>query len=220
MVALDKVYPGILASKTLPKMKPHERDSFLSRCRNWYIIACSQILKRIDVLDPIFVALKDVNHEQILKNRAEVTSAPILFRKLPRLVPDADVQIIDRQWRSILVEEVKKGGWENKSIVEFWKHMRGVSSYKELSTLMLKITALPQSTAEVERTFSKLNNNKTKLWNRLSVKTLESLIKTCERFPSSFEMTPSLRKLYSNARSSYFSKYSESEENNVIGEAK
>lgn len=31
---LDKVYPGILASETLPKLKPHERESFLSRCRN------------------------------------------------------------------------------------------------------------------------------------------------------------------------------------------
>ena len=111
---LDKVYPGILASETLPKMKPHERESFLSRCRDWYKIACCQILKRIDLLDPIFAALKDVNHELILKDKAEVTSAAVLFRKLPRLLPDADVQIIDRQWRSILVdEEVKKGGWEN-----------------------------------------------------------------------------------------------------------
>ena len=119
----------------------------------------------------------------------------------------------------LIDEEVKKGGWENTSIVEFWKNMRGVPSYKELSTFMLKLTALPQSTAEVERTFSKLNNNKTKLRNKPSVNTLESVIKTCERFPSNFAMTPSLHRLYSNARSRYFSKYSGNEENGILGEA-
>ena len=100
--------------------------------------------------------------------------------------------------------------------MEFWKNMRGVPSYKELSTFMLKLTALPQSTAEVERTFSKLNNNKTKLRNKLSVKTLESIIKTCERFPSNFVIVPSLRRLYSNARSRYFAKYANNENNCVL----
>lgn len=33
---LDKVYPGIFASETLPKMRPHERESFLLQCRDWY----------------------------------------------------------------------------------------------------------------------------------------------------------------------------------------
>ncbi|KAK4319067.1 hypothetical protein Pmani_009961 [Petrolisthes manimaculis] len=198
---LDQVYPGILANETLKKMKPHEKDSFLSRCRDWYKIACSQILKRIDLLDPVFLAMKDVNHQLILKDKAIVSSAAVLFHKLPRLLPDVDVQSIDRQWRSILVdEEVKKGAWENHSVVEFWNPMRAVPSYKEVSTFMLKIMALPQSTAEVERTFSKLNNNKTKLRNKLSVSTLESIIKTSERFQSSFAMTPSLVKLYSGAR--------------------
>ena len=73
-------------------------------------------------MDPVFAALKDVNHEYILKDKVEVNSAGVLFRRLPRLLPDANVQIIDRQWRSILVdEEVKKGGWESKSIEEFGK---------------------------------------------------------------------------------------------------
>ena len=216
---LDKVYPGILASETLTKMKPHEKESFLSRCRDWYKTACCQILKRIDVLDPVFMALKDVNHEVILKDKADVRPADVLLRKLPRLLPGVDVQTIDRQWRAILVnEEVRKGAWENRSIVEFWKHLKGVPSYQETATFMLKLTALPQSTAEVERTFSKLNNNKTKLRNKLSVKTLEAILKTSERFPSNFVMTPSLIKLYSNARTRYFAKYTESETNNILAD--
>ena len=68
-----------------------ERESFLSRCRDWYKTACCEILKRTDVLDPVFAALKDVNHGLVMKDKAEMTSAAVLFRKLPRLLPDADV---------------------------------------------------------------------------------------------------------------------------------
>jgi len=50
------------------------------------------------------------------------------------------------------------------------------------------ITALLESTAEVERTFSRLNNNKNKLSNRLAVCTLEAIIKSSENFPGGFEV--------------------------------
>jgi len=50
------------------------------------------------------------------------------------------------------------------------------------------ITALPQSTDEVERIFSRLNNNKNKLRDCLAVCTLEAIIKSSEKFPSDFEV--------------------------------
>jgi len=48
------------------------------------------------------------------------------------------------------------------------------------------ITALPQSTAEVERTFSHLNNNKNKLRDCLAGCTLEAVIQFNENFPGDF----------------------------------
>ena len=68
---------------------------------------------------------------------------------------------------------------------------------------MLEIIALPQSTAEVERTFSKVNANKTKLRNALSVYTLQGILQTSEYFPANFEMNERLKVLHRNARSSY-----------------
>lgn len=102
----DQVYPDILVSDTLTKMKPHEKERFLSRCRDWYKTACCQMMKRIDLLDPVLAGVKDVNHEMILKDKADLGSAAVLFRKLPRLLPDVDVQTIDGQWRSILVDGI------------------------------------------------------------------------------------------------------------------
>ena len=70
------------------------------------------------------------------------------------------------------------------------------------------ITALPQSTAEVERTFFHLNNNKNKLSDFLAVCTLEAIIKSSENFPGDFER---LTHLHGKARKIYFEKFENSE---------
>lgn len=48
---------------------------------------------------------------------------------------------------------------------------------------MLKVIALSQSIAAVERTFLQLNNNKTVLRNALATNTLEAIKKTFNYFP-------------------------------------
>ena len=47
---------------------------------------------------------------------------------------------------------------------------------------MLEVTALPQSTAAVERTFSKISNSKTKFRNALSVRTVEQSLEQAIAF--------------------------------------
>jgi len=68
------------------------------------------------------------------------------------------------------------------------------------------INALPQSTAEVEITFSRSNNNKNKLRNRLAVCTSEAIIKSSENFPGDFEVSERLMHLHGKARKIYFEK--------------
>ena len=153
-------------------MKPHERESFLVRCRDWYRTAVKQIALRIDISDPVLRALIDVDHQIILNGKASPDSAGVLFLRLPCLqLPECSVQNIDRQWRSLLVDpDIKSGSnWESKSPYELWGHMKRTSAYQQVAAFMLQVTALPQSTAAAERCFSKLNNNKTKLRNALSV---------------------------------------------------
>ena len=40
---LHEVYPGYCAQETIKLMRPHEKESFLARCREWYIEALQQI---------------------------------------------------------------------------------------------------------------------------------------------------------------------------------
>ena len=80
---------------------------------------------------------------------------------------------------------------------------------------MLEITALPQSTAEVECTFSKVNNNKTKLQNALAVRTLEAIIKSNQAYPTNFEVNERLTNLLSKARKCYMERYTAQDRSNV-----
>ena len=67
--------------------------------------------------------------------------------------------------------------------MEFWEGMVVCPEYETLGKFITQVMGLPQSTAEVKRTFSKVNANKTKLRNCLSVRTLEGILKTAENFP-------------------------------------
>ena len=93
--------------------------------------------------------------------------------------------------------------------------MLEVPEYQGLARFMLEVTALPQSTAEVERTFSKVNNNKTKLQNALAVRTLEAIIKSGEAYPTNFEVNERLTNLHSEARKRYMEQYTEQDWSNV-----
>ena len=74
---------------------------------------------------------------------------------------------------------------------------------------MLEVIALPQSTAEVERTFSKVNGNKTKLRSRLAVQTMEAMLKCSNTFPSLFKVDRRMVNLHGEARRNYMAKYTD-----------
>ena len=61
----------------------------------------------------------------------------------------------------LIDNSVANGGWETKEVIELWQSMGVAMEYQALANFILEIMALPQSTAEVERTFSEVNNNKT-----------------------------------------------------------
>lgn len=101
---LGKVYPGVMATETMKLTVSHERESFLSRCRDWCKEAVRLILQRIDLSDPVLNALKYVNHVKIMDGSADVRSGAILAKGFLR-ISLSKVQTIDRQWRSVLIDD-------------------------------------------------------------------------------------------------------------------
>ena len=185
-IPLSEMYPGTLASETIKIMLPHKK-SFLSRCRDWYKEAVRQVQSRIDIDYPILAAIQNIHQLAIIEGTAALDAAASVFANLPTLCK-ASLQTVDRRWRSLLVgDAVRNGGWEQKSIEIFWKSISEIDTYKDFGLFMLKVTALPQSTAAVERAFSKISNNKTKLLNALSVRTVEAIVRTSDYFSTNFD---------------------------------
>ncbi len=49
-----------------------------------------------------------------MKGKAKLSSAGVLAMKLPMLRGDSSLQVIDRQWRSLVHDDaVKSGGWRS-----------------------------------------------------------------------------------------------------------
>ena len=188
----------------------------MKRCRDWYREAVCQIMKHIDISDPALNAMEDIGPSTIPSSNASQAAAGIRARQLPRLKGATSLQEIDRQWRSIMIDDiVTEGPWENASVVEFWKGMQALSEYRDLALFMLQIIALLQSTAAVEHTFLKINNNKTKLRNSFAISTIKSIVKASEKFKEPFEIDERLFHLHSKARNSYMQKYTETDRINV-----
>ena len=62
----EKIYPGISATNTLLNMRPCQRGTFLTRCRDWYREAIKQIFMRVDLSDPVLLAMVSLDHQKVM----------------------------------------------------------------------------------------------------------------------------------------------------------
>ena len=125
---LNSIYPGILAHETVKAMVPHEKGSFPSRCRNWYREAVRQILNRIDLTDPVLKALQSIHPAFITDKKAAMGAAGTLASKLPRLA-QSNIQTIDRQWRSLLLDlSILNGGLKDSNTISFWQSKSNIEA--------------------------------------------------------------------------------------------
>ena len=136
--------------------------------------AISQIYRRINLNDPVLSVLPHLDQRSIIRRVASISAIPTLAGNLPAIVCSLDVTALrlDRKWRSLLVDNnIISDKHEGVRFEDFCQSLTKVDRYRSLARFVLEISSFPQSTAAVERTFSKLNLNKTKIRSRLSVNT-------------------------------------------------
>ena len=150
-----------------------------------------QVKKRVNHKDKTSKALEDLDPKVAVNGTIE-TNSPLSSR-FSKLLGKSQSEIestrdtLENQWLSLpdSKEEIilKSGGEELVSSPSyFWKLLLdvknpdGTPKFFELSNFMLNLCALPHSRGSAERQFSQLTNIKTKLRNRLEVKTVVSLM--------------------------------------------
>ncbi|RXM28392.1 hypothetical protein EOD39_9831 [Acipenser ruthenus] len=111
--------------------------------------------------------------EALRHTKKPITELAEMFMTSPE-----EINQIEIQWRNIHhiqwehVDNTEKFWCE----VESYRDATGDKPFKELCNLALTILTLPHSNAQVERVFSQLNVVKTKLRNRLSLLTVNSIL--------------------------------------------
>lgn len=139
-----------------------------------YDFSDNSILKKISIFDP-----KKTMNATI---RCKVPSLEEIIELLPRCVGDLDRQAIDNEWRSICHFQFEDDIITTVDVDIFWgkilkfQNENNVPLFQNLARFVLNILSLPHSNADCERLFSKVNNIKTKLRNRLKTDTTEKIL--------------------------------------------
>ena len=188
---LNQIYLGAeihcLLQRTEYVQDPNMIKNFMSNCRNFLVVSCQQIKKRLPLASKNIEMCKIFKVKNFLNTNSR-TSFPTLsdfIAEFPRL-NILNIQDIDDEWRNVdridIPENIK--GMTNAEFffisISKLKDNLEHFCFSNISNLALKVLSLPTSNVEVERLFSKVNLCKTKSRNKMNVETLTSLIITSE----------------------------------------
>lgn len=177
-VPIEKVYLGPKVSATLNEnilITEFEKKQFRLNCLSFYTEAAHQIFKRFPFNSKEVEILKLVSFIDP-KNIESTETIGHLGSMFPRSITDSN--ILDREFRALKTSEFDF----SLEAVQFWKSVctskkgDGTPLFSELPKLISILLTLPHSSACVERQFSLINLNKTKLRNRLSSETLSGIL--------------------------------------------
>lgn len=155
-----------------------EKNTIRTSYLVFLVEAASQIYKRFPFQSLQMRTLKKLQFMDP-KNIDKISSISTVFSNFKDIMRDEiDVNILDQEYRLLRNSTISK----QQSILDFWKAVAlettgdGDKLYKNLNKFVSTILVLPHSSAAVERIFSVINNNKTKIRNRLSTETLNGIL--------------------------------------------
>ncbi|GFN80995.1 proteinral transcription factor ii-i repeat domain-containing protein 2 [Plakobranchus ocellatus] len=145
-------------------------------CKKFLVELCVQMKKRFSFNEEgVISQLKILDPDSAAQSPTSIVPLAVHF---PNIVPDTSLNDIDDQWRSFRVN-AKNLHIPSSSIPQYWFKLReikdglGNCKYDILSDFMVTLTALPHSSACVERIFSLMNSIKTKCSNSLRAETVK-----------------------------------------------
>ncbi|CAH1111420.1 unnamed protein product [Psylliodes chrysocephalus] len=173
---------GSVTNKT-HNLNAEELQNFRTRCLDFLIESYAQIYKRFNAKSTSMKILKDlsiISPEQVISKKHNTIAS--LGMHFPNLVLANQLNELDREWRQL--RNIDINDLKNLNISEFWSKISEMKCGDEsfmfptLCEFIFNIMCLPHSSATVERTFSTINLNKTKIRNKLSTETLSGILHT------------------------------------------
>lgn len=204
---MQQIYVGgmvpnlIRRKREIGELEEEQLKNFYLKCKEFYIEAAKQILKRFPFDDKdrqALKCLKMLNPKAILdpEIKKKFPSIADLHYFFPKICPN-NITELDREWRMLRNVDFSLDQNKTPDIIDFWKHVQKLRNGDESQTfptlceLVKKLLCLPHSSAAVERLFSAINIMKTKLRNRISTTTIKGVLHTKSEITDcySFEAT-------------------------------
>lgn len=180
----DQVYLGIYAKDIISKTKLNhfELNEIIENCVNFYVELCRQIKNRFD-FNSNLKCLKIINPNNFINGDYSNNSVFEILKEFPNFVEETEKQDLDSEFRELNFLNFNEI-FENKEIdlYNFWKTISEIkrgssfSAFPVLSKFIQNIMTLPHSSANVERIFSQINLNKTKIRNSLENESIEGIL--------------------------------------------
>lgn len=154
-----------------------EKHYFRINCLNFYIECVHQIYKRFPFKSEFMSQLKNLQFIDPRNIDKIISIAPVAIQFKSLL--DLNIQELDNEWRLLRNYENLS---RKENFLTFWQNVNkiengdGTKAFSKICSLVSMILSLPHSSAAVERIFSVINLNKTKIRNRLSTNTLCSIL--------------------------------------------
>lgn len=178
-VELENLYVGskVEAKFSDGQFTDTQKVEFKKRCLDFYVELTEQIYLRFPFNSTFVKSLKLLNFLNPKKISEIATLGPLL-NHFPHFIDD--VNELDREWRLLRNMNLDF----NEEVFAFWENVFKIRKgddtfyFPNLTKLVSQLLVLPHSSAAVERIFSQVNLNKTKLRNRLENNTLTGLLHT------------------------------------------
>ncbi|KAM7299044.1 hypothetical protein ISCGN_019611 [Ixodes scapularis] len=153
------------------------------RCQDFLSHLLKEVEKRLPAHQAIFQGISGLHTSKVLSQTARLS---VLQLPLHHLIEES-LDVIEMQYRKIVMhlwsEETVFSGKLPEDSGTFWagifKYQNGMGQkpYKELALYALACLSCPVSNAVVERVFSQVTCVKTKYRNKMSLKTLDAIVR-------------------------------------------
>lgn len=174
VMSTSAIYFGYDFELIIKNMKQEEVHSVKERCKNFIVIFCKQLQKRLPNNISI---LESIN---IFSSATATSQQKQSIVKIANLFNRFSVDLCQEEW-----ENISNKVWQETSNLEaFWCEVyndvdsAGNKRYQNIATLALSLLSLPISNAVVERAFSVYNVIKNNLRNSLSIQVMQSIMMT------------------------------------------
>ncbi|KAI4461432.1 hat family dimerization domaincontaining protein-related [Holotrichia oblita] len=176
-VLLNEVYCGPKAAILFQEntLSDGDKHNFQLTCLGFYVEAAHQLYKRFpfNAEDVKTLKLFKFLNPKLIKTTSSLGPAANFYRK------DIDLLSLEREWRLLQNSDFNE---DAADYISFWKNIcnqircDNTAVYPELSKFVNLVLTLPHSSASVERIFSAVSLNKSKIRNRLSATTLTGIL--------------------------------------------